>query len=98
MVIHLPGRGDPAGILTLSQGQRAAAWLALLRAQAGLDSLPLRAGHESLARRPHVRLPVPEWLQPCVDPALHAAARKAPSDHGDGGMQPGAAAHLTAGG
>lgn len=64
----------------------------------GHDFLPSRAGHEPLAGRPHVWLPVPERLQPSVDPALHEAAREAPCDHRDGGVQPGAAARLGAGG
>lgn len=59
---------------------------------------PRRAGHESLAGRPHVWLPVPERLQPCDDPALSEAARQSAADHRDGGVQPGAAAHPGAGG
>ena len=52
------------------------------------NSLLHRAGYESLARRLNVWLPVPERLQPCVDPALHEASRESPGYHRDGGVQP----------
>lgn len=58
---------------------------------------PHRASQEPLAGGPHVRLPVPERLQPRTNQALHRDTPEAPSDHRDGGVQPRAASQFRTG-
>lgn len=58
---------------------------------------PHRASQEPLAGGPHVRLPVPERLQPSTNQALHRDTPEAPSDHRDGGVQPRAASQFRTG-
>ena len=91
----MPGRGYQQGLWPSVCIRTTSA---RLTAQAELQFSLCREGHESLARRPHVWLPVPERLQPCDDPALSEAARQSAGDHRDGGVQPGAAAYPGAGG
>lgn len=61
----------------------------LLKIVFGFCSLfsPFRVCDAALARRFYVWIPVPEWVQSCLDPKMHRVTKEISRDYGNGRMQ-----------